>query len=289
MGGVEPARNADDHALAADCAQPLGQPGDLNIVRLVAILLEAGGIGRHKRIALDPAFQPDIAERRVEPERDAPERNGMVAAVGFEAAHLHALMAQQTQIDVGDGELGGGRKPLGFGQRGTVLEDRCLAVPGQIGGGFAGTRGGVKVRRDAARGLRRAQQPARFGLADGDVAGGEVGENGGAGQCGLRAGRHRDPDVLADLRMHDKIRHVLGRVQQVDTERGDQSADRNLASRRPVARDKMAGFVELAIVRQVQLGHHAQQRAAMDRQRAVVQRPGVPQRCADQQQGPQTG
>ena len=158
----------------------------------------------------------------------------MAAAVGVEAAHLHALVAQQVEVDVGDGELAGRREALGLGQRRAVLEDRGLAVPGEIGGGFARARRGVEIGRHAARRLRGAQQPPRLRLADRDVAGRQVGEHRRAGQRRLRAGRHRDPDVLADLGMHDQARHVLGREQQVGAERRGQR--RRWRSRRPPCR-----------------------------------------------------
>jgi hypothetical protein len=40
LGGIEPARDADDGSLHAGRRQPLRQPGDLNVVGLVAILGE---------------------------------------------------------------------------------------------------------------------------------------------------------------------------------------------------------------------------------------------------------
>ena len=213
----------------------------------------------------------------------------MAPAVGVEAAHLHALVAQQVEVDIGHGELAGRRETLGLGQRRTVLEDRGLAVPGEIGGGFARTGRGVQIGRHAARRLRGAQQPPRLRLADRDVAGGQVGEHRRAGQCGLRAGRHRDPDVLADLGVHDQARHVLGREQQVGAERRGQRPDGDLAAHHPVTHHEMPRLVEFAVVGQMHLRHHTEQPAAMDRQRAVVQRSGMAQRRADQQQRQQIG
>ena len=88
----------------------------------------------------------------------------------------------------------------------------------------------------------------------------------------VRAGRDRHPEVLADLGMDDEARHVLGREQQVGAER------RGLARRAaisppsvPSPEAKWRLLVELAVVRQVDLRHDAEQPAAMDRQRAVVE------------------
>ena len=52
--------------LDAGRLQPLHQPGDLDVVGLVAVLLEPRRIGRHEREALDLPLQPDIAMRRIE-------------------------------------------------------------------------------------------------------------------------------------------------------------------------------------------------------------------------------
>ena len=87
--------------------------------------------------------------------------------------------------------------------------------------------------------------------------------------------------------MHHETRHVLGREQQVGTEWRGQCADGNVATHHAVARYEMPQFVELAVVGQMHLGHNTQQPAAMDRERAVVQRAGMAQRRANQQHGQQ--
>ena len=71
---IQPAGNPDDDLRVVQRAQPLFQPGDLDVVGLVAILLQALRIGRHEREPLDLAPQSDVAGRWVEPELNAPER-----------------------------------------------------------------------------------------------------------------------------------------------------------------------------------------------------------------------
>ena len=71
---------------------------------------------------------------------------------------------------------------------------------------------------------------------------------------------------------------------------GDAAAgDRDGPAVGAVAGDEVARLVELAVVRQVDFRHHAEQRAAMDGQGAVVERAQMPQRRADQQQRQQVG
>ena len=74
VGRVQPAGNPDDDLRIVQRAQPLLQPGDLDVVGLIAILLQPLRIGRHERKTLDLPPQPDVAGRWVEPELDAPER-----------------------------------------------------------------------------------------------------------------------------------------------------------------------------------------------------------------------
>ena len=64
LGGIQTAGNPDHHLLQPGRAQPLRQAGDLDVVRLVTILLEPSDIGRHEREALDLAAEADIAGGR---------------------------------------------------------------------------------------------------------------------------------------------------------------------------------------------------------------------------------
>ena len=260
------------------------QAGDLDVVGFVTILLQAGGVGRHKRKALHLAQETDIAIGRVDGEADAAKGARMPAAIGIKRPHLQTLLRQHVEVDIGDRRLVRHRKPFGLGQSITVLEDRGLAVPGKVGGGFASAGGGIQIGGEAAGGLRPAQQTAGFRLADGDVAGRQIGQDRGAGDGGFTAGRVRHPDVLADFGVDNQALDVGRFPQQVGAERDGAALDGDAAAIGAVAADEVPGFVELPVVRQVDLWHHAQKLAAMDCQGAVVKRAHVTDRRADQQQ-----
>ena len=122
------------------------------------------------------------------------------------------------------------------------------------------------------RRLRGAQQPPVVGLADGDVAGREVGQHRGAGQRGERARRQRDPQVLADLDVQHEARagrapRTAGRCRTAPCwpSRRDRGGER-LRGRR-----ELALLVELAVVRQVALRHDAEDPAAVHEHGAVEQ------------------
>ena len=104
------------------------------------------------------------------------------------------------------------------------------------------------------------------------------------GQGRQSARRHRHPEVLADLGVDHEPRHVLGREQEVRPERGAVLAEPDLGAVGAGARGEMAALVELAVVRQVDLGHHAEQPAAVRRDRRVVEAPLVAQGRAEQEQ-----
>ena len=61
LGRVEPAGDADDDLRVADRPQPLLQAGDLDVVGLVAVEVEAVDVGRDERVALHAAPEPEVA------------------------------------------------------------------------------------------------------------------------------------------------------------------------------------------------------------------------------------
>ena len=202
----------------------------------------------------------------------------MAAAVGIERTHLQAFLCQHIEVDIGDRRLVRHGKPFGLGQSIAVLEHRGLAVPGEVGGRFAGPGGGIQIRRQTPRGLRPAQQTAGLGLADGDITRRQIRQNCRPRHGGLTARRIGNPDVLADFRVDDQAAEVGGFPQQVGAKRRGATADGYGTSVGAVAADEMARFVELPVIRQVDFRHDAKQCAAMDGQGAVVERTEMPQR-----------
>ncbi len=139
---------------------------------------------------------------------------------------------------------------------------------------------------------RRADhEPPVLGPGHGDGARGEVEQHGRAGQGGLRRRRHRHPQVLAHLDVHDEPGDVVGREQQVRAERhrlvGERQGDGCAAA--VVAGGEPALLVELAVVRQVRLGRDAEHAAALHDDGAVQQPVAHLERRPDDEQRPQVG
>ena len=170
-------------------------------------------------------------------------------------------------------------KRSALGERRSGFEDHDLAVPGEIRRALAGPGGGVDVGSEATGGGGLAEQAARLGAADSDGRAGEVGEDRGTGERRLGAGRDRHPHVLADLDMQHQPREVGSLEQQVASERNLLARKRDRAESR-VAGGGLAALVELPVCRQIRLRNDAEQPAAMDHQRGIVDAPGMAQRRA---------
>ncbi len=161
--------------------------------------------------------------------------SGSPAARGgvVEGAVAHPLEPQALDVDVHHRELGARVEAAGLGDQFAKFVDRALAVPGEVGGALAGPGGGEDVGGEAAVGLGGAEQLALVGLADGDVGGGEVGEDQRAGERARGRGRLRRPEILANFDVEDEVGKVVGGEDQVGAERRVLPGQRDLRSARP--------------------------------------------------------
>ena len=95
--------------------------------------------------------------------------------------------------------------------------------------------------------------------------------------------RHWHPDVFADFDMEGE-RDAAGRPEEeVGAERHRLVGEPDFRLQHVGARHEMPLLVELAVVRQVDLGHHAQDRAAMDDDGGIVEPSAHPEWRADNQ------
>ena len=174
-------------------------------------------------------------------------------------------------------------KRADFDELVAAFVDRGVAVPGEVGGQFAGARRRIGIGRTGARRLAAAQQPPQLGLADGDVAGRQVQQHLRARERGVARRRHRHPDVFADLDMEGHAERARRTEQHVGAERRVLARELDPVGDRVGAGDEMALLVELAVVGQEDLRHHAEDLAAMDHDRGVVEPVRHAQRRADHQ------
>jgi hypothetical protein len=200
-----------------------------------------------------------------------------------ERVRAHPVLHEAVEVDVRGDHLRVAGEALRLGQQLAVLADDRVAVPGEVGGGLARAGGGVEVAGDALAGLRLAEFAAVLGLADGDVAGREVGEEGGAGQRAVGAGRDGRPDVLADLDVQLEPVEVRGTEHQVVAEGNLFPKKRHFAADGITSRGELAFLIKLAVVRQERLGHEPEHAPPVDGRTAVEELRLEPQRHADQQ------
>ena len=133
--------------------------------------------------------------------------------------------------------------------------------------------GGVDVAGDRAAGMRLAEHAPPVGLADGDVARRQVGHDGRAGHGGEARGRDRRPHVLADLDVQRQMGEVLAVEQQLGAERDRGPAELDLGGHGVPGGAELALLVVLAVLREVALGDDAEDPAAVQDDRRVVDRP----------------
>ena len=276
QGAVQPAGQTDDRPLCAAGGQPPGQAGGLDPGDLGAAAVQLFRVVRHKGQTLR---RPPGQEFHLGGGVDEVRRQAH-GAVGRRAHAFHIGAVAQP---VGphplhihhrpDDAAGSGIKLLG--QQPPVFADHAVAAEHQVGGALGVAGAGVNINAVAPGGLAPHQVAAVVALGDRFVAGGGVQDDVRPGEAGKTAGRHRRPQILADLRAQHHAAGAVGH-QQVFTER-----HRNALAvfQRPEHAVGQAGrgggeppfFVEFAVVGQAGLGHKAQQPSPADRGGTVVQ------------------
>ena len=129
---------------------------------------------------------------------------------------------------------------------------------------------GVDIGRRQTRGLGGHQFAPVIALAGDGVAGRGVDQHRRPGEGELDAGGQGRPEVFADLHAHDELRQFPAGKEQVGGE-GDLLAEPMERAPPLEGGGELAQFVELGVVGQVRLGHHAQHMPALQYRRAVVQ------------------
>ena len=181
------------------------------------------------------------------------------------------LIAQAEQVDLrADKVLFPKGQPLD--QLLAVLIDQTVAGEHHVLGGLITACVGIYIAAEQPGRGGGDQQLAVISLADQFVGGGEVGHHRSPRKAKPGGGRHRRPEVLADLHAQNKVRHLPAAEQQIPAEGNFLSQQRDLR-RSPVVRagGKLPFLVKLAIVGQHRFGHQPQNPAALQNGRAVIQ------------------
>ena len=154
---IQAARHADDDLRVSDRAQALDQARDLNVVGLVAVLLQAGWVVGDEGEAVDRALQAQVRAWRVEGELDLLWSHALIPRevalrVVCEGVLALALGAQAFQVYVGDRDVRALLEALADRQAFPGLVNHGFAVPGEVCAGLAHAGRRVDVGRAAACG-----------------------------------------------------------------------------------------------------------------------------------------
>ena len=197
------------------------------------------------------------------------EIDGQIAlGAGFEAGVARPLRLHPLAVQLGLGPAALKRRSLG--EERAIFGDEVVAGKDHVLRALAVARRSVQVAAEEAGGLVRHQRPAVLGLADGLVAGRQVGDDRSTGQRMEGGGRQSAPEVFADLHTQHEAGHLAAAEEQRGAEGNLLPADCH-GLHLGAARGELALFVELAVVGEVGLGHEAQQTPAAEDGGAVVQ------------------
>ena len=163
----------------------LGQTVRLHLQNQLAALSPGGVAGRNKRRGGDKAGQGNLTQRKGEGHHLIP------GGIRLEGGVAAALADHAAQIQLGAGvSIAEG---LGLGQQRAVFTDQVMSGKHHVGGGLPVARVCIQIGAQQPGGLLADQLAAITGLADGFVAGREVGDHRGTGQRVAGAGRQRRP------------------------------------------------------------------------------------------------
>ena len=284
---VEAARDADHQLLRAGGAHARRQALHLDAVDLLAARV-ARRAGRRARTGICSIFlsQQELSARERQRELHGAERRLL----------RMPARRRRRRCSAACGRRAGGRgrrrraraaaasaKRSRLGEQRAVLVDQRVAVPGEVGGRFARRprRCRGRPRCSAPTGCRRARggsrpcRPSRWT------------PRGWRSPSRRRARRRRR---AASAPRGPRRSRRAGRASAAPASRKSRSApngarlpgEHDLRLARGVARRELAPLVELAVVRQVGLRHHAEQPALADERGAVVEQAVDHHRQADQ-------
>ena len=266
QGTVQPAGDAHHRLAAAGVLDPPPEAVGLQAEDLLRAAGQDIPIGRHERPGRDAAAQSRDQALLTESDPPAQRRAALV-----EAGVAVPLIAQAEQVDLrADKALFPKGRPLG--QLLAVLIDQTVAGEHHVLGGFIPACVGIDIAAEQPCRGGGDQQSAVIPLADQFVGGGEVGDHRCPRQAQPGRGRHRRPEVLADLHAQHKVRHLPAAEQQIPAKGNFLSQQRNLR-RSPVVRSggELPLFVKLTVVGQHRFGHQSQHFTALEDGRAVIQ------------------
>ena len=264
---VQSAADTHHHMLAVGVQQSLGQSCGLNVQYLLAggCHLVVSGY-EWVRVNLSDKFEGMFAHDFL-----GVDNLGMGIALGIDECRVGmSLGAQAFHVYLGYLHLGLQREALALSQQQAVLENHGIAAIDHILSRLAEATRAVHITAHRA-GTLLSQKRAQVGvLAYQLIAGRTVQDNVGTGHRQVVAGGNGSPYVLADF--YSKLHTVAG-IEELGFCRHADLTTCQIDGRgvQVLGRGEPALLVELVVVRQIGLGHHAQNGSALQHDGTVQQ------------------
>ena len=249
----------------------LGKAPRLNGKDVLAASVALGPVVRHKGVRVDVARAVCLAALEVE--GDLGVCGTIIARCpwgGLEGGHAQPLLHDCRHIDLARGVAGTERGR--FRKQGAVFGNHVVTGKDDVRRGLSPTGARVHVTAHEARTLPHDKRSAIGGLPHDGVRGRQVDDDRRTCQGVADGGRVGSPEVLTDLRRHDKVGHALAAQQDVGAKgrrlhlvevKGNDDARRRWR--------KVTQLVELVVVGDVRLGNESQNLSTAERCGTVVE------------------
>ena len=194
----------------------------------------------------------------------------------LEGTFADALHVQTLNVDIGIDNFGFARELVAFGKLAAVFSNDQVTTAHHVCSRFVYASGCVHVASHATCGLVEDKVTTVVSLTDKSVACGQVHDNIGPSQCKVAARRIRSPQVFTEFTTDDKFA-IQSRIAADTDEVGHRNItvttefDRHGPCKQVATTGKVAFFIELALVRQMDLRRNSLDVAILDKDCAVIE------------------
>ena len=273
---IEPAAKPHDRTFGMRSLDAFRKPRTLDIENFLAVLVTGFGIPRNKRSWSHETVLEAL--HRAQPIETRRTRIKFAAIEILERAFAQSLHVQAFHVDIGVDDFRFAAVIFRLGKHRSVFCNHQVTAKDHVRRRFVHPRRSIHIGGHATGRLVHHQVAAIVALAHQGVTCGKVHNHIRSGQGKFTARRHRRPQVFAEfhadtylgaLAIHRKEirhRHIAKPFDSANRRSPCRTATQQVAATR-----EMTFFVELALVRQMNLGRHRHKLTLLHKGGAVVE------------------